>query len=177
MERVRSSRINIQTPSGIQVLLKDTGMDMKEKKSLSLMNSKDGSLTQSSRNLLETATNSESTSSMEQDPSLQRRSLSSPTMILNSGGKKSTPFVLSAEDFQKYYTLSPVTKPLQQNEKNSKSESMNTKIMNMPGTSGEETQQSLISDFCLGDEHCDCLECEERRIEEMSDWEFESDEF
>lgn len=100
---------NIQMPFGSQVQQELGGMDIKEKTLSSSMNSKDGFNTQQSPKSLETHTHSKLKLKEEQSNLLQRKLSSYPTGVQENGmiPKKPT-FVLSKEDFQKYYTLVPV---------------------------------------------------------------------
>lgn len=98
-----------QMPSGNKVEQDNGGMDMEEKKLSSSMNSKDGSQQLHLPKSLVTRVNAESKSKEGSSNLPVDLWFASQTLAPESGGmKKGSAFVLSKEDFLKYYTLVPI---------------------------------------------------------------------
>lgn len=103
------SETTMKEPFGNRVEQDNGGMDMQEKKLSSSMNSKDGSLLQPLPKSLVTRVSAGSKSKEELDNLPVNLWFASQTLAPESGGvKKGCAFVLSKEDFLKYYTLVPI---------------------------------------------------------------------
>lgn len=103
------SETTIQKPFGNKVEQDNGGMDMEEKKLSSSMNSKDGSQQLHLPKSLVTRVSAESKSKEGSSNLPVDLWFASQTLAPESGGvKKGSAFVLSKEDFLKYYTLVPI---------------------------------------------------------------------